>query len=131
MKWKQINLAASSLFIPAYKAKGKKDRHVPLNNSALKVIRRIKSSKEPEAYVFGTSNGTIQQNLERVWRNALRESGVKDFRFHDLRHTFASRLVMKGVDLVALKDLLGHADIKMTLRYAHSLPVTFWTPFGS
>jgi integrase len=119
LKRKQINLPNSSLFIPAYKAKGKKDRHIPLNESALKVLRRIKTSKEPEAYVFGNSNGTIQQNLERVWRRALKDSGVTGFRFHDLRHTFASRLVMKGVDLVALKELLGHADIKMTLRYAH------------
>jgi len=80
------------------------------------------SLKDPDAYVFGNSKGKPQKNLERIWRKALAESGAKDFRFHDLRHTYASRLAMKGTDLLVLRDLLGHTDIKMTLRYAHLAP---------
>ncbi len=52
----------------------------------------------------------------------MRKAGVKDFRFHDLRHTFATRLAQAGVDLYKISKLLGHKDIKMTQRYAHHCP---------
>jgi Phage integrase family len=54
--------------------------------------------------------------------NSLYAARINDFRFHDLRHTFASHLVMAGVDLVTVKDLLGHAGINMTVRYSHLVP---------
>ncbi len=65
------------------------------------------------------------QGVRTAFRNACLRAGIKDFRFHDLRHTFASRLVVSGVDLVTVSKLLGHSSIQMTIRYAHPTPENF------
>ncbi len=61
-------------------------------------------------------------DIKRSFASALRKAGIKDFKFHDLRHTFASQLVMAGVDITTIKELLGHKTLTMTLRYAHLAP---------
>ena len=58
-------------------------------------------------------------DIKKSFATALKKSHIIDFRFHDLRHTFASWLVMKGIDLTTVKELLGHKCITMTLRYSH------------
>ena len=63
-----------------------------------------------------------QNFINRVFAPALRRAGITDFSWHDLRHTFASRLVMKGVGLRTVQELMGHKTIAMTLRYAHLSP---------
>lgn len=61
-------------------------------------------------------------DVKRSFQTALKRSGIVDFRFHDLRHTFASHLVMAGVDVTTVKERLGHKTLTMTLRYAHLAP---------
>ncbi len=61
-------------------------------------------------------------NISTSWVKLMKDSKIENFRFHYIRHDLASRLVMADVDLNAVRELLGHSDIKMTLRYAHLAP---------
>ncbi|MBU0759289.1 MAG: site-specific integrase [Candidatus Omnitrophica bacterium] len=69
--------------------------------------------------LYNTKNGNPFGNIRKSFFTALRKSGIINFRFHDLRHTFASHLVMSGVDLNTVRELMGHKSLEMTLRYAH------------
>ena len=75
-----------------------------------------------DGLVFPGKNGERFNNIRRSWAGVLEAAGISGFRLHDLRHTFASRLVMAGVDLNTVRELLGHSDYAMTLRYAHLAP---------
>jgi site-specific recombinase XerD len=72
--------------------------------------------------VFTADMTSPLADIKKAWNNLIDSSGISDFRFHDFRHHFASTLVMAGVDLNTVRELLGHSDIKMTLRYAHLAP---------
>ena len=68
------------------------------------------------------SSGERLTDIKTAWRNVVNAAEIDDFRFHDLWHTFASNLAIAGEDLSTVRELLGHSDIKMTLRYAHLAP---------
>ncbi len=74
-------------------------------------------------YVFiNPITGKPYSNIMKSFKKALRAANIENFRFHDLRHTVATRLVEKGIDLVVVKEILGHSKIDTTLRYAHAVP---------
>jgi integrase len=123
LEWSRVNLLRKTILIT--KTKNDKPKTVPLNKIALDVInRRSKVRSIKNNFVFFNRNGKkiSANNLRVAFYIVMRKAGIKDFRFHDLRHTFATRLAQAGVDLYKISKLLGHKDIKMTQRYAHHCP---------
>lgn len=115
LKWNQVNFEAG--FIQVEHSKNGKIRKVPLNSLLIKTLKNVK--KGVGEYVF-MRNGRLRVSIRTAWLAALRRAGIEGCRFHDLRHNFATYSLLHGADLVSLRDILGHFDIKMTSRYAHS-----------
>jgi len=113
LDWADIDMENRMLLVRAENAKSGKQRFVPLNIEAHDVLIRWKRQRGGVGEVFGIADAKTS------WTRLLEEAEIENFRFHDLRHHFASRLVRAGVDLNTVRELLGHADLKMTLRYAH------------
>lgn len=131
LTWGNVKLDAKLLTVAAGTAKSRKARHVPLNTEAVDVLTRWKAQGSGEGLVFpaprrsaedGSAGSGRMTHINTSWEGLVEEAKLIDFRFHDLRHDFASKLVMRGVDLNTVRELLGHADLKMTLRYAHLAP---------
>lgn len=115
-KWEDINFVQRSWRIP--RSKSGKVRHVPLSVDVIALLRNL----EPQGsdYVFANpKTGKPFVSLFFSWNTARKLAGLPDLRVHDLRHSFASFLVNSGRSLYEVKELLGHADIKTTSRYAH------------
>ncbi len=120
LKWADINFKLGQITVR--ESKPGKSRVVPMNKAVEETLRRL-PRRINNPYVFvGRKPGGRLLDLPNKWENFLNEAGIKDFHWHDLRHTFASRLVMAGVDLYTVCKLLGHHDIKMTMLYAHLAP---------
>ena len=121
LRWEHISLPNRYLTIRSENAKSKKRRTVPLNDTVFHLLEAWRV-QNPNADVVFVHRGQPVSVFSYPWRNLLKEAKIEQFRFHDLRHHFASKLVMAGVDLNTVRELLGHADLKMTLRYAHLAP---------
>ncbi len=118
-----INLSKRLLTVVGKQAKSGLTRHIPLNDEAFQVLVTWMNQTTPTGLVFPSpQTGKRLDNINTAWRNLIRQSGIEQFRFHDLRHTFASKLVMRRVELNTVRELLGHSKIEMTLRYAHLDP---------
>ncbi|OQR35196.1 integrase [Pseudomonas sp. T] len=123
LKWHDVNLQAKNLTVAGEGTKTTETRHIPLNSEAQSTLEKWrKQHPRKSGYVFPGQDGERMTDVKTAWVELLKNAGVKDFRWHDMRHDFASRLVMAGVPLNTVRDLLGHSDIKMTLRYAHLAP---------
>lgn len=122
LTWNDVDLERAMLTVKGAGAKSSQTRHIPLNEEAADVLHKWKSQSKSDSFVFPGKNGDRMDNIKKSWTKLVKDANINDFRFHDLRHTFASNLVMAGVDLNTVRDLLGHSDIKMTLRYAHLAP---------
>ncbi|MCR4819327.1 MAG: site-specific integrase [Fretibacterium sp.] len=123
LRWSDIKDGV--LTVRAASSKSGKTIHIPLNKTARKVLAtwQKQTRGDGETLVFPSpKGGGRMDNCSSAWIKLLKDAGIENFRWHDMRHDFASRLVMAGVDLNTVRELLGHADMKMTLRYAHLAP---------
>ncbi len=122
LKWQDISF--TERFITVRETKSKKNRHIPMNQQSFDVLHAI-FRQTPGDYAFpGEKPGShlSESYVTHQFGRTAKKAGIKDFHFHDLRHTFASWLVMSGIDLTTVQQLLGHQTYQMTLKYAHLSP---------
>ena len=131
MKWKQIKNG----FIYLQKTKIDEPRQIPINDTLAELFGKIKKRNLTSSCVFAYRTGkkdkdignlkvvtfkdTPIMNIKHSFATILKKAEIDDFRFHDLRHIFASHLLMNGASLKDVQELLGHKTIEMTMRYAH------------
>jgi integrase len=132
LRWKDIDLVNRTITIR--EAKSGEGRRIPMNAQAYDTLSRARRERIRkgeagagltafrELAVFGPSAAAMVMALKRHFDSAVKAAKVEDFRFHDLRHTFASRLAMRNFNLPTIGELLGHKTLTMTARYAHLLP---------
>jgi len=120
LQWSQVDMTRRVAWIHPDQAKARRAIPVPLNEEARAVLKAC-IGKHPE-YVFTYQDEPIREVNTAAWRKALRRAGISDFRWHDLRHTWASWHVQAGTPLHALQELGGWESVEMVRRYAHLAP---------
>lgn len=117
LRWDQIDLERQTAWIHAEQSKNRRALAVPLNSMAVNVLSRRIGINPIWAFTF--HDKPVQRCSTKAWHAALRRSGIADFRWHDLRHTWASWHVQNGTTLQELMELGGWSSLDMVLRYAH------------
>jgi len=122
LKWQDIDFELKLIHVAD--SKNYESRDIPMNDILYETLKTLKEKADQrQEYVFiNPKTNKPYDDVKRSFKTALKKAEIEDFTFHDLRHTFASHLVMNGVDLMTVKELLGHKDIKMTMRYSHLSP---------
>ena len=119
LKWDNVDFRRGIATLPDTK-NGEK-REVPLNAIAMRTLNAV-PRRSGSPYVFCNKEGEPYGDIKKSFLTAVENSSIINFHFHDLRHTFASHLVMAGIDLNTVRELLGHKSLEMTLRYSHLSP---------
>jgi len=124
LKWSAIDLKRRQLSVVGSLSKTGQTRHIALNQHAIDALREWRDiSGNADGLVFVShATGGVFNNTKKSWAALLERAKIKNFRWHDLRHDFASKLVMSGADLYGVSKLLGHSSVETTQRYAHLAP---------
>jgi integrase len=117
LEWSQVDLERKAAWIHPDQAKARKAIHVPLNSIAVAILQRRLG--EHSIRIFTYKGKPIAWANTLAWRNALKRAGIEDFRWHDLRHTWASWLAQQGAPMNVLQELGGWESEEMVRRYAH------------
>lgn len=116
-RWDQIDMQRHCAWVNSDQAKGKKSISIPLNDEAIGIIRQ--QIGKHDTHVFTYEGQPVTRGNNHAWRKALLRANIHDFRWHDLRHTWATWHVQNGTPLHVLKELGGWASLDMVLKYAH------------
>lgn len=126
LEWHRVDLSNHRVHLEGRHTKSGRRRFIPLNRSAMQALRSLLEYRVEHCprsnWVFVWPDGRRVTRLYEQFRTAKKRAGIEDFRIHDMRHTFASWLVSSGVPLTEVRDLLGHASVRETERYAHLAP---------
>jgi site-specific recombinase XerD len=120
LTWENVSLSRRVLTIP--RSKNGEMRHVPINSAVMGSLLELRKRGGGTGRVIRNPQGEPLTDPRHWFEPAVRQAKIRDFSWHCLRHTFASRLVMAGVDLRTVQELLGHKSIAMTVRYSHLAP---------
>ncbi|MDO5305060.1 MAG: site-specific integrase [bacterium] len=119
LKWSQIDF--KNEFIDILKSKSGKERKIPIAGKVKEVLSEL--GKNGEEFIFiNPETNKPYNDIKKSFSSLLKKAQIENFRFHDFRHTVATRLVESGVDLLIVKEILGHSNIETTMRYAHPVP---------
>ena len=121
LKWESVNFEYNFIEILKQENKGHKKIQLPLGSKLRAVFEKM--SKREKGYIFVSHRtGTKYTNINDGFKEALKRANIDNFRFHDLRHTVATRLVANGADLLTVKQYMAHSNISTTQRYMHPTP---------
>jgi site-specific recombinase XerD len=120
LSWENVNEARRVLTVP--RTKNGEVRHVPINVTAVAALKKLRENSDGAGSVIRNAAGGALASPRYWFEPAVRRAKIRKFSWHCLRHTFASRLVIAGVDLRTVQELLGHKSIQMTVRYSHLNP---------
>ena len=127
LTWSAVDMNTRTLSVLASNSKGNRTRTIPLNDEAHDILRAIRPN-DANGLVFASPvTGGRLNNVKKAWAGITEAAGIPDLRWHDLRHDFASQLVMLGVSLYVVQELLGNTKAKMTQLYARLAPSTLAT----
>jgi integrase len=126
IKWRNINFDEKHVTLEMATTKGKRERNVVLNSSAMAIIEKLKNHRETgNPYIFpGSNKGMNLTTVKRTFERCKKAAGITNFRLHDCRHNFCSLLVAENVSQPVIQELLGHRSPAMTQRYIHLQPKT-------
>ncbi len=116
-RWSDVDLIHAQYFLPT--TKGGASRYVPLNPVALRILNNQQKGSGSFWVFPGKDPQKPLKNIRKAWQRVLARAGVEPIRIHDIRHSFASACVRRGVPLYTVQKLLGHASHATTQRYAH------------
>lgn len=124
LTWEDVNFHTRMITLRSSTSKKQKLDHVPLNSLAYKTLSEWKKlQKDDNPLVFpNPKTGSKMHDCRNSWKKLLRDAEIENFRWHDMRHDFASQLVMRDVSILTVKKLMTHSKLEMTLRYAHLAP---------